>query len=717
MSFKRINLREMRKLYPDMPDACQRCQLFNQEGVKYREGKLRHNRGNVPLTILDTVSNLQHLDWADTSIQYCSAIQCSFPDELRTKEGKIPKTYVKYCSEFVKEDLDGVQVIATDGQAARESIELLGIDKQQDVIHLQYKSGEPNEYAKNRLDWIGEGNMLVSPNMINMHQLLDTIEHDLHSNSLIIGLDFEWNPHEPTKPHTIGIAYGDMCGYDSMGGGNRAFLRRIVANPNVTIVGHDLARAEIQRLFDMGIHDIRCKFEDSMTSTWEVMDKAGNVALKDLCYKHLPIENYWYDIDNESYKQFSPRLGEYCAKDAWASLYYMRELKREYAEEFKDMEYAHDLDMRMLLPTAYAMWKGIGLSGEHVQKRLVEARELVHEYEEYYKGLGINPSSTQQILSYVHKQFGVKLKSTDSKLLKAVRDTSNQDLQTFIDQLLEYRNYNTTITRYLTGDLVNTPDGIVHTYMQVAKANTGRPAYSNPNIANIPKPLRDIFQSTHGDKGTLVTYDRGQSEYRCIAYLSEHKGLIDAFTQGVDIHTYAANHVGIDRTPCKNLNFAYLYYAKDEMLKSLLREAGVKENMLDTKLHAFKDCMTSIREWQEDFIDYCYEIGYIPSPNGRRGHRLRPTTIVNYPVQSWSSDLNKETLLYFFNRMREEGLESHIWCEFYDGTEIDVAPGELPMIQQIASEVFTVLPDILNYGIELPFPLEETIHGRYWGKD
>ena len=67
--------------------------------------------------------------------------------------------------------------------------------------------------------------------------------------------------------------------------------------------------------------------------------------------------------------------------------------------------------------------------------------------------------------------------------------------------------------------------------------------------------------------------------------------------------------------------------------------------------------------------------------------------------------------------MREEGLESHIWCEFYDGTEIDAVTEEVPMIQQIASEVFQVLPDIFDYGIELAFPLEETIHGRYWGRD
>jgi DNA polymerase I-like protein with 3'-5' exonuclease and polymerase domains len=668
--------------------------------------------GSEEVILVDTPIEAQELRSLTEADVVC-AMQCAVPDEIRTKTGLIPKTYLKYCSEFVREDIDGADPLVTKGWAARQQVEILGLDKEQDVIHLEYKDGRENEYSYQRLEWV-RSRELVQPEIIPFGTIQQMVEQ---APAPSVGLDFEWDPADMTKPHTIGVGLKNYAAHGYLDFHYRDWLRRLVRRSDVTIVGHDLARAEIQRLFDMGIHDIRCQFEDSMTSTWEVMDNAGNVALKDLCYKHTPMVNYWYNIGDEDYKQYNDKTGTYCAHDAWASLFYLDSLKSAYAEEFEDMAYAHELDMRMLLPTAYAMWKGIGLSGPNVQKRLVTARELIKEYDDYYKELGINPRSQADILSYMHKEFGVKLASTDKKLLKAVAETVDRNAQVFIEQLLEYRDYNTTITRYLTGDLVNTPDGVVHGWHQVAKANTGRPAYSQPNIANIPKLLRDIFETTHGDKGTLLSYDRAQSEYRVVAYLSEHEELIRAFQEGVDIHSYAANEIGIDRGPCKNLNFAYLYFASDKKLEQMLREGGITGAAIDPALQKFKGCMTSIREWQEGFIKYCYDLGYIPSPYGRRGHRLRPTTIVNYPVQSWSADLNKETLLYFFHRMREEGLESHIWCEFYDGTEIDAVTEEIPVIQQIASEVFQVLPDYFDYGIEVPFPLEETIHGRYWGRD
>ena len=123
-----------------------------------------------------------------------------------------------------------------------------------------------------------------------------------------------------------------------------------------------------------------------------------------------------------------------------------------------------------------------------------------------------------------------------------------------------------------------------------------------------------------------------------------------------------------------------------------------------------------IKQWQQRLIDKALSVGYIQSPTGRRGYRLRPTNIVNFPFQSWSSDLNKQTLLFFFDRMLQEGLSSHIWCEFYDGTEIDIVKEELPIIQQIASECYNVIPDILNRNLTIPFPLDEKLHGRYWGE-
>lgn len=719
MSFKPINLREMRKLRPDLPDCCQRCQLFSIDPERYRNGQLKGQT--------DVVIVVDNPDAVETEMyQYggvTCAVQCPFPAELRNKTGLIPTKYVHLCSQFLKEDIAGAEVIAAADPTSIEACKEV-VSPNTDVIPLVTKKGINNPNMESRFI-TAINRELRAPTMLPMSTMLPTIDNMLVVGAPIqIGLDFEWNPAEmydnKVKPHTVGIAvHRDHCAYAPLDSTMRDWLKRMAANPKVTFVGHDVARAEIQRLFDLGIHDIKCGWEDTMTTTWELVDRAGNVSLKELCYQNLPIQKYWGNMYDDL-TQYNQVTAEGCANDAWASLWYLQEISDAYSEEMEQMEYAHSLDMRMLLPTAYAMWKGIGLSGEHVQKRMITARERVTELSNQLYDMGVaNPNAPASLLDFFHHTHRLKLKSTDSKLLQAVLENEHTtpEARDAIQTLLDYRVYNTVLTRYLVGELVNTPNGIVHTYMAVAKANTGRPSYSSPNIANIPADIRDIFESTHKDRGTLLTYDRGQSEYRCLAYLAQHKELIQSFMNGVDIHTYASEKVGIPRTPCKTLNFAYLYYAQDATLIAELRKNGVPEDELQTRLDKFKGAMLSVRDWQERFIRYCYrqKPAHVMSPNGRRGYRLRPTTIVNFPVQSWSSDLNKETLLYFFNEMRKQGMESHIWCEFYDGTEIDAVNEEIPAIQAISKEVFTVLPDIMELGIQLPFPLEEKIHGRYWG--
>ncbi len=491
----------------------------------------------------------------------------------------------------------------------------------------------------------------------------------------------------------------------------REWLRKTVGRRDVTIVAHDAARAEIQRLFDMGLHpkDIKCKWECSMVTTWELMDRAGDVSLKGLGYKYLPVENYWKGIDLTSFEAYSHQTGEYCGKDAWLGLFYWENLTQKYAEHYEVMRTAHELDMRMLLPTAYAMWKGIGVSFDNIHKARQLAQENIRQHEAYFNERGVKPTSTEQVIDYA-EFIGLKLKTTDAKYLSALTDLTPEQME-LIGRLQSFRQYNTVLTRYLNNEWLSKET--IHSYMQVGKANTGRPAYSNPNISNIPEDLRFIIQSTHGNNGILGTWDRQGSEYRVAGYLTVHPKLCQAFMDGVDIHSFASELTGMARTPCKTLNFQYLYWGSAPATIELLRAEGI-DNAQEI-YYKYDREMNMIKQWQQRLIDRALAAGYIQSPTGRRGYRLRPTTIVNYPFQSWSSDLNKQTLLFFFDRMLEEGLSSHIWCEFYDGTEIDIVKEELPVIQEIANECYDTIPDIFNRGLHIPFPLEEKIHGRYWG--
>ena len=297
---KRIHLREIRKQYPDKPDNCHRCQLFlNGE---YRSGSACMDAmDSKVMTVYDTPDQVEGTG--------CSAIQCPIKEEQLTKTGKIPSTYIQLCSEFVKEDIQAINpdMLATYGEAAKESVKHLGISKKIDTCNLLTAKGVPNKSAYNRVRYYKENHKFLTPEPVDIGRIMQSI--DDYPNPQF-GLDFEWKPNGGEVgmiPHTIGISIEVNSKYfyahAPVTHEVRNWLRKTVGRREVTIVAHDAARAEIQRLFDMGLHprDIRCKWECSMVTTWELMDRAGDVSLKGLGYKHLPVENYWRDIDLDSF--------------------------------------------------------------------------------------------------------------------------------------------------------------------------------------------------------------------------------------------------------------------------------------------------------------------------------------------------------------------------------------------------------------------------------
>ena len=88
--------------------------------------------------------------------------------------------------------------------------------------------------------------------------------------------------------------------------------------------------------------------------------------------------------------------------------------------------------------------------------------------------------------------------------------------------------------------MVNPQTGRVHTSYHQAVTATGRLSSSDPNLQNIPirneegRRIRQAFIAREGF--TVVAADYSQIELRIMAHLSQDQGLINAFTQGKDIH-------------------------------------------------------------------------------------------------------------------------------------------------------------------------------------
>src|SRR6185369_8733146 len=114
--------------------------------------------------------------------------------------------------------------------------------------------------------------------------------------------------------------------------------------------------------------------------------------------------------------------------------------------------------------------------------------------------------------------------------------------------------------------------GRVHSSVSQVSAVTGRLASSDPNLQNIPirtdvgREIRRAFVAEPGN--VLISADYSQIELRLLAHLSRDPALIQAFHEGVDIHTAVAaqiNGVTIDkvtreqRNGAKMVNFGIVY--------------------------------------------------------------------------------------------------------------------------------------------------------------
>ena len=121
-----------------------------------------------------------------------------------------------------------------------------------------------------------------------------------------------------------------------------------------------------------------------------------------------------------------------------------------------------------------------------------------------------------------------------------------------------------------------------------------------------------------------------------------------------------------------------------------------------------------IADYQKKLLTKANQTKYNTSIYGRIGERLNPTQVVNFPVQSFSADLNKIRIIQMYDKLRNNNLLSRIWLEFHDAMELDVYTPELDDVLKLIKRIDTKIPDVLNYGISLDLPLDIKNTGSNW---
>lgn len=215
--------------------------------------------------------------------------------------------------------------------------------------------------------------------------------------------------------------------------------------------------------------------------------------------------------------------------------------------------------------------------------------------------------------------------------------------------------------------MVNEQTNRVHTSYHQAVTVTGRLSSSDPNLQNIPirsvqgRRIRQAFIVQSGFK--IVSADYSQIELRIMAHLSQDKGLLEAFSTGMDIHKSTASEVfsvELDdvtleqRRSAKAINFGLIYGMSAFGLAKQLN-IGRKEaqNYMDKYFNRYPGVLTYMEQTRKNakengFVETLFGRQLIlPNINARNGilKKQSERAAINAPMQGTAADIIKKAMI------------------------------------------------------------------------
>ena len=275
-------------------------------------------------------------------------------------------------------------------------------------------------------------------------------------------------------------------------------------------------------------------------------------------------------------------------------------------------------------------------------------------------------------------------------------------------------------------------DSKVHTRFQQALTSTGRLSSTDPNLQNIPirleegRKIRQAFVPSQ-EGWVLFAADYSQIELRVLSpYCQKIKALVDAFQQGMDIHTRTAMdvfHVSADevtsnmRRAAKAVNFGIVYgisdYGLSQNLDITRKEAG---EFIEKYLASFP----GVKEYMDSIVQDAKEKGFVTTILNRRRYlpditssnfNLRSfaeRTAMNTPIQGSAADIIKKAMIDMDARLKAEGLQTKMLLQVHDELIFEAPKDEIEILERI-------VPEVMENAIELLVPLKvDYSYGTTW---
>ncbi|MFD2933114.1 DNA polymerase I [Spirosoma flavum] len=258
--------------------------------------------------------------------------------------------------------------------------------------------------------------------------------------------------------------------------------------------------------------------------------------------------------------------------------------------------------------------------------------------------------------------------------------------------------------------LISKRTGRIHTSFNQAVASTGRLSSTNPNLQNIPirtprgQEIRKAFVP-RGPDFLIMSADYSQIELRIMAAFSGDQTMLEAFNNGVDIHTQTASkvfHVGLDevtgemRRKAKTINFGIIYgissFGLGARLKISRKEAG---QIIEEYFAGFP----AVKEYIDQCIEKARGFGYAETILGRRRYlrdinsrnqtdrMFAERNAVNAPIQGSAADMLKIAMIRIHEFMQAERLKSKMILTVHDELVFDAHRDEIELLRERVDDI------------------------------
>lgn len=425
---------------------------------------------------------------------------------------------------------------------------------------------------------------------------------------------------------------------------------------------------------------------------------------------------------------------DYAAEDADITL----QLAQVFEPKLKELnaaKLAEEIENPLVYVLADIEKEGVRIDIDTLQAYSKELETDIIKFEQnvYDKaGIKFNLASPKQLgeVLFDKLQLDPKAKKTKTGQYQTGEDvlTALASKSDIVQDILDFRQLQKLKSTYVDALplMVNPKTGRVHTSYNQAVAATGRLSSNNPNLQNIPirtergREVRKAF-IPRDENHILLSADYSQIELRIIAEISKEENMLEAFSNGIDIHTATAAKVygigieevdGTQRRNAKAVNFGIIY---GQSAFGLSQNLGIPRKEAAEIIEQYFAQYPGIKRYMSDTMNFARENGFVETIMGRRRYLrdinsanqtvrgFAERNAINAPIQGSAADMIKIAMINIHKEMKAQNLQSTMTMQVHDELVFDVLKTEKELMKalildKMANAIKLTVPIVVEIG-------------------